>query len=851
MRLGLEVDATAPVKITYAGGTEEVVNREVKIGTWKALVVPCLTDSLIGLSDLAALGSQIYLDNEWGLISNDVNGKTVPVYRSVDGWRVMLDDLALYNCVPEKEQEQTVSEDKPSEDHLNMLRSRLKGAIWWNQTFGRQKKLNHSSKLKESADTTPAHATYLPQERVKDSVCVRGVVLEGSVSDTDILREGRIAMAAKKQTIDALIRDPSTSRKKRRLYTSVREELKVPPTKGSIMHAGRIAISRARIAKCGGTVMEKYIQLHERMGHCNSEAMCRAVSGSCPSWSGSSLSPKQIRKAASEYTCIPCLCAKRRRAGVPQTSRGADPNRLGSTTAKPGAIISMDPVGPITPVARDGWRWFFLVQDVATGYMHVYCTKDKSAATICEITSDVRRFYQEWGHKVQVIRTDSEEVFKSAAVDKCFREIGVRHEVSIPYQHWEVSVERSIQTVSRGVSTLLHSQPWLSANAWDSALYHYVDIRNRQPNSSTGNMSPIQLVTGEITDLHTAFQFAFGDLVAVSLPEPSKLWKFDVRRDLGIYIGEQKGTRGGCKILSLETNSVSVRGDCIRVDASGDLLNNYLRARSLLRDPEGSASRVEGAVINFEDDWEQKMLPGKAKRLKVPLFDPEALDVLKNSQLNSTAKRRPSAVRTSERVLRSAARGVTVSADPMGGFMTERYFAGGAKVTVGKALKSEESEEWATSMRDEINQLVNGTQTLVPTAEADLEENRVVIHSTMTLRKKIKQDKILDKYKSRLCACGNELSSQSAETYSPTISALAYSTVHQLAIIDRMKQCIVDTVGAYLYQDYPTDAVPLYLTLPKNVAEVCGYAADTKFRIRKYLYGLPDAGRAYYRAYSQ
>ena len=46
---------------------------------------------------------------------------------------------------------------------------------------------------------------------------------------------------------------------------------------------------------------------------------------------------------------------------------------------------------------------------------------------------------------------------------------------------------------------------------------------------------------------------------------------------------------------------------------------------------------------------------------------------------------------------------------------------------------------------------------------SDLPSNATVINSTMVLRKKP------DKYKARLCACGNELKGQISETYSPTI----------------------------------------------------------------------------------
>jgi hypothetical protein len=90
-----------------------------------------------------------------------------------------------------------------------------------------------------------------------------------------------------------------------------------------------------------------------------------------------------------------------------------------------------------------------------------------------------------------------------------------------------------------------------------------------------------------------------------------------------------------------------------------------------------------------------------------------------------------------------------------------------------------------------------------------------------------------------------------AETYSPTISAMAHAVAHQIAILDSMHTCSVDTVGAYLYEDYPSDAKPLYLKIEPHVAEAMGFNPNATYRIKKYLYGLPDSGRAYYRGYSQ
>jgi hypothetical protein len=61
--------------------------------------------------------------------------------------------------------------------------------------------------------------------------------------------------------------------------------------------------------------------------------------------------------------------------------------------------------------------------------------------------------------------------------------------------------------------------------------------------------------------------------------------------------------------------------------------------------------------------------------------------------------------------------------------------------------------------------------------------------------------------------------------------------------------CSIDTARAFLYQEYPEYFKPLYVTLPKAVAEVCNLNPKTTYRVKKYIYGLPDSGRAYYIAY--
>ena len=98
-------------------------------------------------------------------------------------------------------------------------------------------------------------------------------------------------------------------------------------------------------------------------------------------------------------------------------------------------------------------------------------------------------------------------------------------------------VRHYVQTINKFTSALLHGQDILQAKHWNWALFHAIDCRNRVPNVKTRPQSPYEMVTGIKTNLHKTFQFVFGDMVAVHLPKERRNWKFDMRWDVGIYVG--------------------------------------------------------------------------------------------------------------------------------------------------------------------------------------------------------------------------------------------------------------------------------------------------------------------------
>jgi hypothetical protein len=267
----------------------------------------------------------------------------------------------------------------------------------------------------------------------------------------------------------------------------------------------------------------------------------------------------------------------------------------------------------------------------------------------------------------------------------------------------------------------------------------------------------------------------------------------------------------------------------------------------------GPAGSFTSPLLEVED---QEELAEEEKRRRL-LELPPALPLKDRPPLGSDRVLRPRV----QRVVATAAIG-EVDCEQLGGetisevldalgcwHFENAQYAGAVKVTVGQAIKSAEAELWVAAMKAEIQSLISGG-TLVLTKRSDIVGAHRILHSTAQLKKKLFQDLSVDKYKCRLCVCGNELYGQVPETYSPTVGALAHAAVHQIAVMDNMKMCLVDVVQAYLYHPYPSTAMPLYLVLPDNLSRACGLEPGALYRIAKYLYGLPDAGLAYYKAYS-
>ena len=611
-------------------------------------------------------------------------------------------------------------------------------------------------------------------------------------------------------------------------------------------------LANAVVTKEAKSLRQKVISLLERMGHPNTEAMCQAIEGETPTWTHCELTATLIRRIMRSQPCLTCLLAKRPKPPIaaPSGDRQDIP---------PGYCISGDIV-PISPAAQDGSTLFFLFADVATGYMQAFTSKTKTG--FLNAFKSATDFFRSNGHTVKVFRSDSETVLIDGEMGAYLAENGFTHEKSAPEAHHQNFVERYVGTLVRATATLLHGQHFLRAEDWNWAMFHAVNCKNRTPNSKSSPRSPLEIITGQRVNLQKSFHFSFGDLVAVHIPKERRTWKLDLRWDVGIYIGQPDNIVDAGLIFYPFERSVKCRTDLVKLDISDEAYKMYYSRRHDIRDSKESTPTRIGRLL--EGCWDiTRMLnegstqDAQPQALIAPLTEPEEIpqELADEEDTQQRLRRKwdhlppPLSTRARNKI-RAALAAYLRHPDNsalMESFKVMAAKTGGPKVA--EALRSQEREGWIDVIVDEIISLLHTTQSLV---EEVIDESLpyLLVHGTMQLKKKMKTADIVEKLKARLCACGNELDQVDADTYSPTVSALTHATLLQIAVHDKMHLQTIDTVSAYLCQDYPQDTTPLYLKLPKLVAEVCGLDPHKTYRVKKYIYGLPDAGRAYYDAYS-
>ena len=138
------------------------------------------------------------------------------------------------------------------------------------------------------------------------------------------------------------------------------------------------------------------------------------------------ITAKEVKEIGSKYQCVACLLSKRR-----SQSEGFQ-SPIDSKNAIAGQMISLDPVGPISPMSLGGFTLMWCVYDVGSSYQWVYFSKSKEAAVVIQILELVLADLVFYGKETRIVRSDAEEVFSSREVQSFLREKGIKSQFSLP-----------------------------------------------------------------------------------------------------------------------------------------------------------------------------------------------------------------------------------------------------------------------------------------------------------------------------------------------------------------------------------------------------------------------------------
>ena len=668
------------------------------------------------------------------------------------------------------------------------------------------------------------------------------------------------------------------------------------------------------------TIDYQVINLHETMCHASCENMCAAVSGPTPAWLNTGLTASQIRNVFSKYTCLPCAAAKKNLK--PPADRSNEDRRKW----KPGECFSCDPAVKINPPGFEGSDCFFLFKDLATGYLYAVITESKRATAFTDAFKDVLSHFEH--HKcaqASILRTDSEAIFLSAEVTTFLNDRKMKLQTSAPDCHFQVSVERDMQTIFKALSTMLNSQPYLRYDMWPLALMEYIERKNRTPNKRCFPLSPHQVVTKSSTDLSREYSYKFGDIVLAGTADRLRHSKFDPKNEVGIYIGQQPGTVNSHRVFFPHSSKLRNNGSVSKLDVDDKQLDKWVMTRKNSSEPvygeivadaifdltavadapkvsqenDKPISTAENEIVTkFFGEEIMKEFSPEEQRMMIDTRFLTLLEKYANILAHHALKQQPAPRSTAQRKQqqaspsRSQEQAVDQSIHPMNlrsrtsranlslhnvhlllptqaSYMhyralstiyclaskrknSSRGIIDTDTPTVKQAMMMTDHEQWRKAIKAEIDALLKDTLRVID-INSLVEGTYTMIATTTQLKRKKNAQGLYEKHKARECARGDLLAHLMLpdETYSPTVSPLTFALILQLAVLFGLKRKTVDTVGAYLYQRYPTDKRTLITRLHPTVAEICGLKPSTTYQIVRYIYGLPDAGKAYYEAYSK
>jgi len=175
-------------------------------------------------------------------------------------------------------------------------------------------------------------------------------------------------------------------------------------------------------------------------------------------------------------------------------------------------------------------------------------------------------------------------------------------------------------------------------------------------------------------------------------------------------------------------------------------------------------------------------------------------------------------------------------------YATKRVIRNDSNPTLKTAQKSDMWPEWKLAIDKEIDMLTElGCYEVIE--RSSVPHGKQILQSKMDLRIKVDSMGVKIKNKARLVALGNLEWANVRDVYAPTVNSKTINLLFVLAAQNKMLLYGLDIFGAFITADIDE---PVYLELPPELQSNDKDDHPTVWKLKKTLYGLNRAPKAFY-----
>lgn len=628
---------------------------------------------------------------------------------------------------------------------------------------------------------------------------------------------------------------------------------------------------------------EQYLKWHTRLGHLPDRHMKRM--------SKLGFLPKSFLKLDPPPICAACAFGKAHKR--PWRTRGVSGHIRKDSEIKPGDGVSIDQLQSAQPGLIPQTAGFLTSQrfegatvfvDHFSHFVYVHLMRNLTLEETLEAKASFERILNTFGHQVRSYRADN-----GRFADLGFHEAVKNSNQSISFcgvgAHFQNGIaERAIKELTYSARTILldakrHWPEAISTMLWPLALKVACERMNNLSLDDDGN-SPASILAGTENQIIVENYHTFGCPVFVldsslqsrSIGPP----KWNPRANLGIYVGHSPLHAGSVAlVLNPKTGHVSPQFHVVFDDTFSTLPS--IRA-SPDKEPEmwkhlidDCSEQVTTEAYKLAEEWlsESKMSPvSDESSLQPDVSSSDRLDFihletagLRRSQRSITAPEKlnlftrlfclnthspspskPSFMSRAFAVIENVSTLLDGSVNSIHPFSFSSSASDNGTYTFKEMLQQPDAKQFILAMMEEIQAHEDNEHwEVVPRSSKPT--NIKPILAIWSFKRKLFPDGTINKYKARLCAHGGMMQwgVNYWETYAPVVNWISVRLLLSIAALHNLPTTSIDFVLAFPQATLGPDE-QIYMEIPVGMEIPSLHSKSHLLRLRKNLYGIPQAG---------